>query len=139
MDAWIREIVIFVFGVVGSFVASAVYDWYKDNRIALRAQEDEWKLRLSSEDLAIRSRAFQDVLIRIFRWSLLGNVMFGISGLVGILDLFQVYALSNAVAAASSLLAVIMFGFALSWVKRYRRASRLFQEATVKIETKPSS
>lgn len=59
--------------------------------------------------------------MRILLWYLLGNVMFGISGLGWLVDFLRIYTVSNLVAAGSSLIAVVMFGMALSWVKRYMK------------------
>jgi len=123
LDIWVGQLVAFLLGLVGNFIASALFERYKIGKsrraAVLRAQENEWRDRLSSQDDAIRNRAFQDVLIRILRWYLLGNVMFGLSGLGWLIDFLRIYAVSNLVAAGSSLIAVIMFGVALSWINRY--------------------
>jgi hypothetical protein len=125
LEAWIGQLIAFLLGLVGNFIASAIYEKYKEGRsrhaAAIRAQEDEWRRRLSSADQDVRSRAFQDILMRILLWYLLGNVMFGISGLGWLVDFLRIYTVSNLVAAGSSLIAVVMFGMALSWVKRYMK------------------
>jgi hypothetical protein len=125
MAWWAAQILIFLLGMAGNLIASAVYELYtkgkSDRAAALRAKEDRWRARLTSQDEDVRAHAYREVLMRVLRWNLLGNVMFGISGLAWLMDFLRIYAASNAVAAGSSLVAVIMFGVALSWIKRYLR------------------
>ncbi len=127
-EPWVGQLIAFLLGLVGNFIASTIYDKYKAGRSvraeALRRYEAEWAARLASTDLRVKTDAVHNILFRVLRWYLLGNVMFGVAGLGWIADVFKVYNLSNAVAAISSLVAVVMFGIALSWIKRYLKYTK---------------
>jgi len=124
-----RQLFWFLLGLAGNFVMSAVYARYTVGQSrraeSIRKFEETWAQRLSSPDSEVRTRAFHDLLIRALRWFILGNVMFGISGFGWITDVFRAYDASNAVATLSSVAAVVMFGVALSWIKRYLRYTGL--------------
>lgn len=141
MDQTYSHLISFLLGLVGNFIASAVYEKYKAGRTrkaaVLRRKEEIWKEHLSSDDPAVRALAYQEISMKIFRWFILGNVMFGISGLAWMLEFLRLYPLSNGLASLTSLIAVLMFGIALSWIKLYVKSSKsIEQEITEKIAPK---
>lgn len=128
MTAYANEIVFFVLGLAGNFVVAAVYDRYKASRLvraeAFRREEEKWSRRLGSVDSAVRGAAVEEVALRSLRWFILGNVMFGVSGITWILEFADLYPASNFLASITSLVAVILFGQSLSWLKLYFKHRR---------------
>jgi hypothetical protein len=132
------HLISFLLGLVGNFIATAVYEKYKAGRTRkaamLRRKEEIWKEHLSSADPAIRTLAYQEISMKIFMWFILGNVMFGISGISWMLEFFQYYPLSNGIASVASLIAALMFSVAFSWIRLYVKNSKsIEQEITEKI------
>lgn len=125
MADYTSEIIFFVLGLAGNFVVAAMYDRYKAGQSKkaelLRQTDERWRERLNSIDPNTRTGAFQELTFNCLNWFILGNVMFAISGIAWVLEFAELYSVSNVVASATSLIAVLLFGKSLSYIKLYFR------------------
>ncbi|WP_201191436.1 hypothetical protein [Pseudomonas fluorescens] len=114
-------------GMVGSFVSSILFEKYKEGRSKkaeqIRRSDELWRQHLSSPDPFVRARAVQEVMINALRWFILGNVMFAISGMTWTMEFAGLYPISNLLASVTSVSAVVMFGIALRWIKKFLKNS----------------
>jgi hypothetical protein len=118
----------FLLGMAGNLFASVLYDRFKLGRqrraTTLSKRSELWQSYLNSDSPLIRAQAFQEIQLNVFRWYIVGNAMFAISGIVWILDLFTpLYGLPTLLAAIVSVVALLTFGFAGSWIRLYFRHS----------------
>lgn len=132
MDQVTLQVLTFVLGVASSIVASAIYDKYKVGKsrkaAILRKREEVWRERLSSDDANIRGRAYEEILMNVFKWLVLGTMMSCIAGIGWILDFLQMFAWSNSIASLSSVVAVLIFAASFSWIRLYFKHSKTIEK-----------
>ena len=125
MSNYTGEIIFFVLGLAGNFVVAALYDRFKAGQSrraeVLRRADERWDERLNSTDPNTRTGAFQELIFNCLNWFILGNVMFALSGIAWVLEFADLYSISNVIASVTSLIAVLLFGKSLSYIKLYFR------------------
>jgi hypothetical protein len=68
-----------------------------------------------------RAEAASEIIIRAMYWFVLGNVMFGVSGLAWVLDLTGITEIQSVFASATSFGAVIFLAISLRWLRLFLR------------------
>ena len=125
MSEYTSEFIFFVLGLAGNFVVAALYDRYKAGQSAkaeaIRRADQRWNELLNSDDPVVRISAFQELTMQCLRWFILGNVMFAISGIAWVLEFAELYSASNVIASLTSLIAVLLFGRSLTFIKLFFR------------------
>jgi len=112
----------FVLGIGGNLVATAIWERWKESP----AKEQKWKSRLESDDASVRSEAARECLTNAFYWYIIANIFWVVSGTAWALDLLEGLGVSGGligrvVMIVSAALSLLIFGVALSWVRRIVR------------------
>jgi hypothetical protein len=123
-------------GFVLSVVANALWQWWglrsKRSRATREQADAEWSERLNEGGHLQRAEAASEIIIRALYWLVLGNVMFGVSGLAWLLDLTGIFRFQSVVASLSSFGAVLFLTVSMRWLRRYIRLKRINADATVR-------
>ncbi len=129
MDLSSKDVFLLLAGFMLSIVGSGIWHWWNirsnRSREEARLEEEKWRDRLNQGGYLGRSEAASEITIRALYWLVLGNVMFGISGLAWVLDVTEVEGLQSVFASATSFGAVIFLAVSLRWLRRFLRLKAL--------------
>jgi hypothetical protein len=119
MEEFTSYLITFALGVVGTIVGWFIRR-YMNIRSKFNEERDNRILNLFRENIpAARSEASNEILINIIKWMVIGNIMFGISGMTYFLEIAQLYTTSYVIAGSVSVIALFCYVFALMWVAKF--------------------
>jgi hypothetical protein len=125
VDLTSKDIFLLLAGFMLSVVGSGVWHWWlsrsQRSRSEARLREERWRERVNHIGYMPRAEAASEIVIRSLYWLVLGNVMFGVSGLAWVLDLTGVFGVQSVFASATSFGAVIFLAISLRWLRLFLR------------------
>lgn len=120
-----KDIFLLLAGFMLSVVGSGVWHWWlsrsQRSRAEARLREERWRERVNHPGYMPRAEAASEIIIRAMYWFVLGNVMFGVSGLAWVLDLTGITEIQSVFASVTSFGAVIFLAASLRWLRLFLR------------------
>ena len=125
MDLTSKDVFLLLAGFMLSVVGSGIWHWWlsrsQRSRAEARLHEEHWRERVNHHGYMPRAEAASEIIIRALYWLVLGNVMFGVSGLAWVLDLTGVFGAQSIFASATSFGAVIFLAISMRWLRLFLR------------------
>ena len=119
MEQLTTNIITFTLGVVGTIVG-----WLLSKYISARGEyhnkrEERLRNLFLKNTSDSKSEAYNEILINILKWLVVGNIMFGVSGMTYFLEVMELYSFSYIVAGLASVTAIVFYLFAILWINKY--------------------
>ncbi len=123
MEEVTSYLITFALGAIGTLVGKFILSYMNVKSKVIEERDTRIKNLFKENNSASRSEASNEILINIIKWMIIGNIMFGISGMTYFLELVKFYTTSYIIAGSVSVLALFCYVIALQWVGKYLKFS----------------